>query len=109
MESVMTGERAKIRPGKPMEVEGLKILFFEDDGKTVELTVTSPACRYDARGREAESEHPVDIRGETFHVEGVGYTYRMEEEKIEIRDKVRVRFWNMDRKPVRKTDEEPEE
>lgn len=105
MESVMTGERAKIVPGKPMRVEILKILFFEDDGETVNLTVTSPACRYDPRERLAVSEHPVEIQGQTFHVQGVGYEYRMEEEKMEIHNKVRVRFWDLDRKRVKDGEE----
>jgi hypothetical protein len=107
MESVMTGERAKIRPGRPMEVEGLRIQFFQDDGETVKLTVTSPGCSYDARSREAESDQAVEIRGDTFRVEGVGYTYRMEKEQMEIRDKVRVRFWGMERPSPRGRAPEP--
>ena len=109
MESIMTGERAEIRPGKPMDVEGFRILFFEEDGETVKLTVTSPGCRYDPRAREAESDQPVDIQGNQFRVKGVGYTYRMQKEQMEIHSKVKVRFWGRNRKKTGEGDQQSPE
>jgi LPS export ABC transporter protein LptC len=92
IESVMMGERARMQPGKPMDIQELTILFYNDDGKTVSMTVRSPGCRYDAKTREAISEEAVDIQGDGFRVQGVGYTYRMEKEQMEIYNKVRVRL-----------------
>lgn len=92
VESVMTGDRARLRPGEPIAVEGMKILFFRPDGETVQMTVRSPACLYDPRKREAASEETIAIRGEGYRVDGKGYRYWMERERMEIYSDVRVRF-----------------
>lgn len=99
VESVMTGDRAQLRPGKPIIIHGMKIEFFEEDGETVKMTVTSPACVYDARKREAASEEAIDIRGEAYQVEGKGYRYFMERDRMEIFNDVRVRFRGKARDP----------
>ncbi len=92
LKSMLMGEKAKIIPGKPMPVEGLKIQFFEPDGETVKLNIVSPGCVYDTRDGVAVSEQPIRIFGNGFLVSGVGYRYEKDQERLEIHSKVRVRF-----------------
>jgi hypothetical protein len=92
LKSMFRGDKARIVPGKPMEVEGLTIDFFEPDGKTVKLNIVSPGCFYDSQKGVAVSELPIQIRGEGFRIRGVGYRYERDRERLEIHNKVRVRF-----------------
>ena len=94
LKSIMTGENAKMFPDKPMIIEGLVIEFYEKDGETVNIRLTSPGCEYDTRANYATSEKPVKIEGSEFTVEGEGYTFDSNTSRMEIHNKVRVVFKN---------------
>lgn len=97
--SLMIGESARMYPDKPMEITNLTIRFFEEDGKTVKVEITSPDCAYDSRRSVATSDKSVLIVGHTFTIEGVGYVYDSNESQMELMSDVKVTFSNLNFKP----------
>jgi hypothetical protein len=106
--SMLRGEKARIVPGRPMEVEGLHITFYEDDGKTESVNVKSPSCVYDTRKGVATSDDKINIVGKTFTVDGKGFEYQKGRERITIYNNVKVKLWNQaslkKEKPISETD-----
>lgn len=105
LKSMLMGESARIIPGKPMPIEGLRIQFFEPDGENVKLNIVSPGCVYDTKEGIATSDESIRIFGNGFLVSGVGYRYEKDRERMKIHSKVRVRFR---RKATSATDESKE-
>lgn len=101
LKTLLTGEKAKMYPDKPMWIEGLVIEFYEEDGETVRLRLTSPGCHYDTRSSYAESDESVRIVGENFTVEGVGYKFDSNTSRMELLNEVRVVFSDTDFTPPR--------
>lgn len=108
MKSLFTGEKAIMYPDKPTEVLGLTIEFFEEDGKTVEVKVTSPKCFYDNVEGVATSEETVRISGEDFDVEGKGYRFVKDEQRMQIFSDAKVTFRNVKLKPKTPSGDAPE-
>jgi hypothetical protein len=101
LKSLMTGESAKMYLGKPMEIQKLVIEFYKEDGITVNIRVTSPFCTYDTGTNIATSDNKINIDGDGFHIEGVGYVFESSSSQMEIRSNVKVIFKNMNIKPPR--------
>ncbi len=95
MKSMMTGQKARMSPGKPLEIEGLMIEFYEKDGKTVAMRITSPFCTYDARSGMARSEESVRILGKNFQIRGKGFDYETQAERMELHSNVKVILRNL--------------
>jgi lipopolysaccharide export system protein LptC len=107
LKTLLTGEKAKMYPDKPMWIEGLVIEFFEEDGETVHLRLTSPGCHYDTRSNFAESDQPVLIVGDTFTVEGVGYKFDSNTSRMELLNEVRVVFSDTNLTPAQEPADSP--
>jgi len=99
LKSLMTGESAKMFVGKPMEIQKLRIEFYEPDGETVHIEVTSPYCTYDSRSNTAVSDAEIFIMGDNFNIKGVGYVFEAGRSQMEIRSEVKVTFKNLNMKP----------
>jgi len=96
LESVLMGEKARMYPDKPMWIEGLVIEFYQPDGKTVNIRLTSPGCHYDPQTNFAESEKKVKIVGKDYTIEGTGYRFDSNSSRMELQNDVRVVFKNTD-------------
>lgn len=105
LESVLTGEKARMYPDKPMWIEGLVIRFYEPDGETVRIRLSSPGCHYDAQNNFAESDKSVKIEGNDFTIDGVGYKFDSNTSRMEILTETRVVFRNVDFTPPRASTE----
>ena len=99
--SMLTGENARMFPGKPMEISGLVVEFYEADGKTLKIRIVSPFCNYDTRANTATSDAVIDIYWDGFHIRGEGYTFESASSKMEIHSKVKVIFKNIQFKAPR--------
>lgn len=97
--SLMIGESARMYPGKPTDITNLTIRFFEEDGQTVKVEITSPGCAYDTRRNVATSDKSVLIVGDTYTIEGVGYVYDSPKSQMELMSDVKVTFSNLNFKP----------
>ncbi|WFB35276.1 LPS export ABC transporter periplasmic protein LptC [Kiritimatiellota bacterium B12222] len=101
LKSILTGESAQMFIGKPMAIQGLVVEFFEEDGKTVKMRITSPGCDYNTQTNSAESDKLIHIDGDGFHIEGVGYVFEASRSQMELKSDVKVVFNNVEFKPVR--------
>ncbi|MEX2606673.1 MAG: LPS export ABC transporter periplasmic protein LptC [Kiritimatiellia bacterium] len=97
--SLMIGESARMYPDKPMDITNLTVRFFEEDGQTVNVEITSPGCAYDTRRNVATSDQSVLIVGNTFTIEGVGYVYESNKSQMKLMSDVKVTFSNLNFKP----------
>jgi hypothetical protein len=97
MTSLLTGEKARLFPGKPVMIEGLVIRFFEADGETVRMKMESPSCEYDDRRGRAISEDSVRISGNGFDIRGKGYVYTARDQRMEINSQVKVTLTQLHR------------
>lgn len=93
--SMLTGASARMVPGQPLEIEKLAIYFFEEDGETVRMRVSSPTCLYDDRRGIATSEDEVRIEGNQFTIDGRRFIYQANEERMEIFEDVVVVLRNV--------------
>ncbi len=105
--SMLTGARARMFPGKPVQIEGLVIEFFEADGETVRMRLESPGCEYDDRRGKAVSDEQVHITGEGFDIRGKGYEYVARDSRMEIQSEVKVRLRNLTARAKASTDPLP--
>jgi hypothetical protein len=99
LKAILIGESARMYPDKPMDIINLTVNFFEEDGKTIKVEITSPGCAYDTRRNVATSEESVLIEGDTFRIEGVGYIYNSPKNQMELLSEVVVTFSNLNFKP----------
>lgn len=97
--SLLIGESARVYPGKPTDITRLTVKFFAEDGKTVKMKITSPACAYDSRSNVATSDESVLIEGDTFTIVGVGYVYDSGKSQMELMSDVKVTLSNLNFKP----------
>lgn len=88
--SLLTGRQVRINPGRPFDITDLTIYFFEEDGETVRMRITSPVCTYDANRGRAQSENAVRVEGDQFTVDGIGFEYRVAAQRMEIFSDVKV-------------------
>lgn len=93
--SMLTGESARMVPGRPLEIEKLAIYFYEADGETVRMRVSSPTCLYDDRRGIATSEDEVRIEGTQFTIDGKRFAYHANDERMEIFEDVVVILRNV--------------
>ncbi|MDF3128067.1 LPS export ABC transporter periplasmic protein LptC [Kiritimatiellaeota bacterium B1221] len=98
MVSLMTGESARMYPQKPMEITRLTMEFYEEDGETVKLKITSPFCNYDSRTNSATSEEKVKIEGPQYTITGEGYVFEATYSRLEIQNNVKVLLKNLNLK-----------
>ncbi len=107
MVSLMTGESAKMYPTKPMEITNLTMDFFEEDGKTVKLKITSPFCNYDSKTNSATSENKVKIEGPQYTITGEGYVFEASYSRLEIQKDVKVVLKNLNLKTAKSGKDTP--
>ncbi|MFH0953948.1 MAG: LPS export ABC transporter periplasmic protein LptC [Verrucomicrobiota bacterium] len=88
LKSELYGDFAKVLPDGIIEISQLKIDFYSGD--RVDMTVTSPYCKYDQKQARAESESDVRITREKMIVTGVGFSWDGREEKLKIGKQVKV-------------------
>lgn len=90
LKSELLGKEAVFFPGRPANITGLQIRFFDKDEK-VNMTITSPQCLYrQEKPAKATSDKEVKIVGEQFIVEGKGFVYEHEGQRLEIHAKAKV-------------------
>lgn len=104
--SLLTGDKARMYPSKPMWIQNMVIEYYLEDGKTVQMRLTSPECYYNTRTNEASSKEDVFIEGNDFTVEGTGYRFDSNTNRMEILNDVRVVFKNVNLSATPE-DEEP--
>lgn len=90
MTSLFTGESARMIPGRPVEITGMRIFFFEPDGETVRMEIRSPISFYDERSGNATSDEEVIIEGPQFTVTGKKFNYNASAQRLEIFQDARV-------------------
>lgn len=98
MVSLMTGESARMYPDKPMEITNLAMEFYEEDGETVKLKITSPFCNYDSKTNSATSKNIVKIEAPKFTITGEGYVFEATYSRLEIEKNVKVVLKNLNMK-----------
>lgn len=99
LKSMFVGEKARMFPGKPMEIMGLTVEFYAEDGKTVELKITSPHCFYHSDKGIATSEDRVAMVGDGITVTGKGYKFLKNERRMEIHNQVKMVLRDVNLKP----------
>jgi hypothetical protein len=92
MKSLLTGESARMFPDQPMQIIQLEILFYQEDGETVKVRITSPGCDYDPRARSAQSKETVRIVGDTFEITGADYVFEAGKNRMQINRDAKVRI-----------------
>lgn len=89
LKSQLFGDFARVLPDGVIEITGLKIDFYAKQ-QEVQMTVTSPKCRYDQKANVAESEAEIRISRENMVVTGVGFSWNGRNERFHIRDQAKV-------------------
>jgi hypothetical protein len=99
LKSMLMGDQARMAPGKPVEIKGLNIEFYDTD-KTVRMRVTSPECVFNDRTGLATSTRDVKIEGDAYTITGTGFEYQTKEEIMAIHANARVELRNLGPSPV---------
>lgn len=94
LKSMMIGKEARISPGKPMEITGLTVEFYEEN-KEVNMRIESPKCTYNDRTGLATSDDEVHIEGQGFTIDGKGFEYMIKEERLHILSNTKVVLRNI--------------
>jgi lipopolysaccharide export system protein LptA len=88
MVSQLFGEHAEVNPGGEVKITGLRIEFYRDGARFME--VNSPYCFYNQDTREAHSDAPVTADMEKVHVSGRGFLVKPGEDVVQVLDESRV-------------------
>ena len=89
LKSILYGQEAKVyRKDGLADMKEMKIEVYRNN--VAETTVTSPACKYQMQKGIATSEDPILIERSDLTVSGIGYTWKRNEQRFEIKNKARV-------------------
>lgn len=95
LKSMMVGGAATVKPGALVEIEDLRIEFFEDDGEELQMRVEAPHCLYNRAGEIAKSPGDVRIEAKNIEVTGTDFAWDRKRELFKIFKDAKVVLRNM--------------
>jgi len=91
--TLLTADKTYAGKGGSVRAEGVKVRYFEEDGKTVTAVIEVENCAYDQDAEVVVSKDgKVRVERGGVRVTGVGFELRTQDEHVRITRDVRVVF-----------------
>ena len=93
IKTIITASKTFALAGGSVRASGVKVKYFEKDGKTVSAVVDVEKCTYDRESETvASADAKINLKKGTISVTGVGFELKAKQERVVIHKDVRVVF-----------------